>query len=154
VNEREESVKREAVRVFNINVERWPKAVKGRVESENMAMKSLRQLETKFDQLDTYDLSQCSGSLTARTLYQPWTIFTMATMEMEMEQCNKLPQLARTRPFDYGMWKPDPASTSYMDIPTLSIAWFTRRKEIKLFLEARIEQCDSGMWRQDLVAIL
>ena len=46
--------------------------------TKNMAEESLRQLKTKFDQLDTYDFSRCSGPLTARTLYQPWTIFTIA----------------------------------------------------------------------------
>ena len=46
--------------------------------TKNMARESLGQLKTKFDQLDTYDFSRCSGPLTARTLYQPWTIFTIA----------------------------------------------------------------------------
>lgn len=46
--------------------------------TKNMGVEHLRQVRTKFDQLDTYDLSRCSGPLTASTLYQPYTVFTIA----------------------------------------------------------------------------
>ncbi|KAG0195914.1 hypothetical protein BGX28_000388 [Mortierella sp. GBA30] len=46
--------------------------------NNNMGVEHLRQLRTKFDQLDTYDLSRCSGPLTASPLYQPYTLFTVA----------------------------------------------------------------------------
>ncbi|KAF9348748.1 hypothetical protein BGX34_002270 [Mortierella sp. NVP85] len=40
---------------------------------KNMGLESMRQLRTKFDQLDTYDLFRCSGPLTATCLHRPST---------------------------------------------------------------------------------
>ncbi|KAK3818637.1 MAG: hypothetical protein J3Q66DRAFT_282070 [Benniella sp.] len=46
--------------------------------TKNMGMESLRQLQTKFDELDTYDLCRFSGPLTATIRFQPRTLFTFA----------------------------------------------------------------------------
>ncbi|KAK3812092.1 MAG: hypothetical protein J3Q66DRAFT_286211 [Benniella sp.] len=45
---------------------------------KNMGMQSLRQLQTKFDELDTYNRSRFSGPLTATIRFQPRTVFTFA----------------------------------------------------------------------------
>ncbi|ORY88364.1 hypothetical protein BCR41DRAFT_316018 [Lobosporangium transversale] len=43
----------------------------------NKDVECLRQVRTKFDRLDTFDLSRCSGPMTNSILYQPYTIFTI-----------------------------------------------------------------------------
>jgi len=45
--------------------------------TENMGIECMRQIKSKFDKLDTYDLSRCSGPLTATFLHRPHTIFTV-----------------------------------------------------------------------------
>ncbi|KAF9345189.1 hypothetical protein BGX34_004965, partial [Mortierella sp. NVP85] len=45
--------------------------------TRNKGMESLRQLKTKFDELDTYDLSRFSGPLTALDQYRPYSVFTI-----------------------------------------------------------------------------
>ncbi|ORY91812.1 hypothetical protein BCR41DRAFT_403493, partial [Lobosporangium transversale] len=46
--------------------------------TRNMGVECLRQIRTKFDRFNTYDLSRCSGPMTNSILYQPYTIFTIA----------------------------------------------------------------------------
>jgi hypothetical protein len=46
--------------------------------TKNMGVEYLRQVRTKFDQIDTFDLSRCSGPLAESILYQPYTVFTIA----------------------------------------------------------------------------
>jgi hypothetical protein len=43
----------------------------------NMGVEHMRQLRSKFDQLDTYNLSRRSVPLTATSLHRPYTIFIM-----------------------------------------------------------------------------
>ncbi|KAF9344954.1 hypothetical protein BGX34_005185 [Mortierella sp. NVP85] len=44
--------------------------------TKNKGIESLRQLKTKFSELDTYDLSRFSGPLTATIQCLPYTVFT------------------------------------------------------------------------------
>ncbi|KAF9350203.1 hypothetical protein BGX26_011576 [Mortierella sp. AD094] len=46
--------------------------------TRNLSIGNLRQIRTKFDQLDSYNLTRCSGPLTKGLLYQPYTVFTIA----------------------------------------------------------------------------
>jgi hypothetical protein len=46
---------------------------------EKLGVDQLRQLRSKFDHLDTFNLWRCSGPLTATTLHRPYRVYTISS---------------------------------------------------------------------------
>lgn len=45
--------------------------------SKRLSVENIRQLRSRFDRLDTFNLARCSGPLTATSDFQPFTVFTL-----------------------------------------------------------------------------